>query len=160
MAVEAIALTISAIGLGIQALSAIDANAKQKVATNAQVGMIEEQTAKQLSDFRDQGEAIKSRQAAFVGASGVKVEGSPLMVMQETARQLEEDAAWIKRQGELAVDITRKEGNAAEASRMLDTASTLLTGGFKLYDSFSANYGSQSRPKISPYRYSATRRYY
>ena len=153
------ALVLGIAGASVEAIGkAVEGNEAKKTAYQ-QASAIEEQTAKQVSDFQEQGAAIKSRQAAFVGASGVKVEGSPLMVMQETARQLKEDEDWLKRQGQLASDITKKQGKDAQTASMVDIGTTLLTRSAQLYGAFSNYYGYQ-RPQISPYTYSPTRRYY
>lgn len=135
-------LGVSAIGMGIQAIGGIYSAQQKKETAREQAKLIEEQTRKEVEDFHEQGEALKSRQIALVGASGVKQEGSPLLVMQETARQLEEDELWIRTQGRKAAELTRKQGDAAFWSDIIGTTGTLLTSGASIYHAYSGYYGN------------------
>ena len=69
-----------------------------------------------------EGRALKGRQRALYGKSGVELRGSPLSVLVETAQDIEADRLTILREGAIAgstdefrAGIIRAEGSAAKA---------------------------------------------
>jgi len=91
---------------------------------------------------RDEVRRVLARQRALVGASGITTEGSPLLVMMETARQGELDALRIRytseveaRQGlfqaqqyQSEATLQRYQGKQAQKAGYLSAGGTLLTG--------------------------------
>lgn len=83
---------------------------------------------------------ILSTQRALYGKSGVTIEGSPLLVMEDTAKQGELDALAIRYGGDVAAARARSEAsllrmqgeNVREAS-YYQAGSTLLGGGTSLF---------------------------
>ncbi len=144
------AAVIGIAGLGLQAYGMYSQYQAGKAAARAQkkaayenaalleanARAIEEQTTDDAGRFRKEGEAFQSTQRAAIGASGVDLEGSPLLVMKETQANLLKDEkrifdtgmlqAWNEREkariaretGQLYQDVGRYQGYA-----------TLLTGG-------------------------------
>lgn len=87
--------------------------------------------------------ALKGRQRALIGASGVEVEGSPLLVQEDTAAELATEAANIRTTGQRRVKAFESQSildiSAASAARsrargfgraaVTGAGSTLLQGG-------------------------------
>lgn len=83
------------------------AKAKQDAAWHAYNAKVSEREAaaeRQAADFQArqharQAKQLKARQRAIIGASGVTTEGSPLLVMEDTAAQLALENANIRTTG-------------------------------------------------------------
>ena len=134
------------VGAGMQFAGGISSANEKREVGKQQAKLIQEQAATEEGQFRVKGEALKSRQQALVGASGAEAgAGSPLLVMEETASQLEEDALYIREQGKKAASLARKTGEAGYWNDMLGTFGSLLTSGANIYNSFSGFYG-QNKP--------------
>lgn len=78
--------------------------------------------------------ALGSTRAAY-GASGVTLEGSPLDVLEESARNAEMDALTVRHQGEMRTaaykqeaEMSRIRGATAKANSFWTGASSLLMG--------------------------------
>lgn len=91
---------------------------------------------------------ISSQRAAY-GGSGVDLEGSPLLVLEDTAGQGELDALAIRYGGSVDAAQHRakgriygKQGTAALVSSGISAGSSLLSGGSKYYDKKSAAKGT------------------
>jgi len=102
--------------------------------------------AEEAEKFREKGERFKAAQRATYGRAGVlATEGTPLLVLEDTARQLEEDRLSILRQGYLKSEYLmskgrsqRWQGEAASArgknikrGANLSAVGTLLSGAAK-----------------------------
>ena len=81
-----------------------------------------------------------SRQRALYGKSGVEIEGSPLLVMEDTAAQGEMDALAIRWGGDVAAARARSEANLMKmqgrtAGRLgaIQAGTTLLSGAGQTY---------------------------
>ncbi len=90
---------------------------------------------------REKMQKILSSQQAAYGTSGVTTEGSPLLVMEDTARQGELDALAIRYGGDVeaaqkrsAANLYRMQGNTAMTSGIIGAGSSLLSGATKYYD--------------------------
>lgn len=80
---------------------------------------------------------------AATGASGIRVEGSPLDLLEESARQGELDAQLIHRQGELGAmshqanaKLDRMRGEAAQTAGYVQAGSQILSGAASSYSSY------------------------
>ena len=73
---------------------------------------------------REQSAQLMGEQAARYGASGVSMEGSPLMVMADQARQSELEALAIRNEGKMA-----SEAYKSEESQYKKAATMSLMGG-------------------------------
>lgn len=86
------------------------------------------------------GRKVSGEMRAQYGASGVKMEGSPMDVLEESARLAEQDALNVRYQGELQAKAYEDEanmelykGSIAKKASYLNAASSLLTGGSQAY---------------------------
>lgn len=110
---------IAIIGMGISAYSAVRqgqtaaAQAKQKAAWddyNAKVAKREAEAERKAADFEATQHERKSkqflaRQRALVGKSGITMEGSPLLIAEDTAAQLAIEGANIRTTGQRRVGV-------------------------------------------------------
>lgn len=179
-----VAIGASAIGLGLQAYGIYQQTEAQKKAARAQkeaaqenaalleqnAAVIEAQTLDDAARFRKEGEQFLSTQKTTIASSGVELEGSPLLALQETERALREDERRLIQAGILQAQterekarVTRKTGQLwADVARYQNTA-TLLSGlgsmagqaadiGWRIYN-YRGSSGQSSTPKMSdPYK--------
>lgn len=133
---------LPAIGLGLAALGQIGGGIAEKEAgeynaaikrRNAAVHR-DMAAAEAVQQQRKARKVIGSMRAAY-GASGVTVEGSPLEVLQESARAAERDRAMIIYRGELRAigaeaqaSLDEEMGQSAERAGYLSGAGELLYG--------------------------------
>lgn len=89
------------------ALLAGDLNAAE-AEKNAQ--LTEAQAAEDERQFRLSFRRDEARNVAAIGASGIKMEGSPLEVLQDNAANAERDAQNIKAAGVQKADAYRRQG--------------------------------------------------
>src|SRR3972149_4814714 len=104
-----IALIITAVAAVGGAYYSYESGQPQKKAYKANAAILEQDALaeKQKSQYeegahRDRIRQILSRQKALYGKSGVQMEGSPLLVMEDTAAQGEMDALAIRYGGDAA----------------------------------------------------------
>jgi len=107
---------------------------------NAQVAERDAESARQSAEYeaglkRREGEKILGTQRALFGKAGVTFEGSPLMLMEQTAADVEMDALMIERGGVLTsqryqseATLSRMKGQAASRAGYYGAGTTLLTG--------------------------------
>lgn len=132
----------SAIGAGQEARASARAakNNAREAELNARLAIEraqEDERQFRLSFRRDEGRNITA-----VGASGIKLEGSPIEVLRDNAANAERDAQNIRRAGELerssylrqAKNFKRAAKDARKAGD-LAIASTLLSGAGQIYGS-------------------------
>jgi hypothetical protein len=135
----------SALGTGISVMSQIQQGSQQKrwAEYNAAVAERDAEVAKQNAEYeaglkRKETERLLGRQRALYGKAGVVLEGSPLLLMAETAAEGELDALMIERGGRLQSERYRTEatisnlkGKAAQRAGYYGAGTTLLTGASK-----------------------------
>lgn len=114
---------------------------------NAEVAEQNAVAAKQKAAYEEEAhrqnlKKIMSSQRALYGASGVDIEGSPLLVMEDTAAQGELDALAIRYGGDVAAaqqrsaaNLYRMQGRNAKMSGFWNAGSSLLSGASKYYAS-------------------------
>lgn len=107
---------------------------------NAQVAENNATAVRQQADARSQQQRVASQKAigkmeAGFGASGVGMEGSPLEILQQSARDAEMDRLNIIYSGELqargfenTAGLERSKGSAAMTTGVFKAGSSLLTG--------------------------------
>lgn len=130
-------------GFGLQAAGSLagGAAARQAGAFNAAMAEHEGQLARANAAFEEQrhrkrtGYLLSAQRAAFA-SSGVRMEGSPLLVMEESASEAELDAQLIRYGGEVQADklyaraaLDRLQGRAAQVGSFFDAGGALLKGG-------------------------------
>ena len=114
---------------------------------NAEISKVQSKQARLNAAYnerrqREVSARVMGDQAARFGASGVAMEGTPLLVMADQARQSELEALAIRNQGK-----TASEGYKAEASQYSKAASYSLMGGLLE----SATYGGAAYAKAKGY---------
>lgn len=126
------AVILALTGAGVSAYSAVQqgrsaaAQAKQQAAWddfNAQVAKRDADAEQKAADFEAvqhtrRSEQLLARQRALVGKSGVTMEGSPLLLAEDTAAQLAIEGANIRTTGARRVQAFRSQS-------ILDTAAGL-----------------------------------
>jgi len=134
---------LMAAGTAVSAVSAIQAGRSQeKMAEyNAAVSERDALAARQKAGFDEAAHRRRTRkflgkQRALYGKSGVTFEGSPLLVMEETAAEAELDALAIRYGGEIEAgrhlslaELERARGKQAKRAGYLGAGTSLLTGG-------------------------------
>jgi len=99
-------------------------------------------SAFEAQQFRRKGKMLSARQRSLIGASGVELEGSPLLVMEDTAAQLALQEGNIRQGGirrqmayqsqsildMYAASAARSRGRSAYQSSVLSAGSSLLSG--------------------------------
>ena len=123
---------VGAISQGQQAKSAAKYN--EKLAENQAVGARQEAAAAADRQQRQSAKTIGSMQATYA-ASGVGLEGSPLEVLEESARNAELDRLTILWNGEgraqgyqNTAELERSRGKNAMASGYLSAAGSVMKG--------------------------------
>lgn len=130
------------IGTTITAAGAIQSGrAQAKMAEyNAQVAEREGQIATtgaefEEAQFRREGERLKATQRVRFAKAGVKPAGSPLLVMEETAAEIERNALAIRYGGSLEAaratsraQLERFGGRQAKRAAKIKATGSLLTG--------------------------------
>jgi len=108
--------------------------ARVQAEAQRRMGMLEEQK------LRERARAFRGRQMALYGASGVELEGSPLLVMEDTAYKLARDAVTAKATAQFRAGLA--EANARLYEMKAGTLGTvaplglfgsLLTTGIRTY---------------------------
>ena len=139
LAIAAVAAAVSAVaGAG----GAVYSGEMQKKAAdyNADVANVNALMAQNKAKADEQAHRamvakILSSQRALYGKSGLSMEGSPLLVMEDTALQGELDALTIRYGGDVAAanarsqaNLQRMQGRAAQTSGYISAGTTLLSG--------------------------------
>lgn len=119
--------------------------AKKQADYNASVAEADAAAAKQKAEYdekmhRERVRRLLSSQRAAYGKSGVDLAGSPLLMLQDTAKEGELDALAIRYGGDVEAsrnrseaNLLRMQGRAARTSGYLQAGGTLLSGGAKAY---------------------------
>ena len=139
LAVAGTAAAVASAGVGAYAASESAAQQNAAAKFNARVAennaLAERNAALLESDrAREEGQVLRAKQRALIGASGVDESGSPLAVLIETAQQAEREAEIIKYGGEIgargqenASKLYGFTGKSALRAGRIQTGSTLLT---------------------------------
>jgi hypothetical protein len=96
-------------------------------------------TSYEVAAFRRQGEKFKAEQRATVGASSVRLEGSPLEALAESASKIERDALVTRYTGQVESQkymaqsaLLKSQAKYAKKAETLNAMTTLLTGTARL----------------------------
>jgi len=144
MAIAAVA------GTAMSAMGQIQAGQSQSEWSNynAQIAERDAQNTRNLAAFdaeqkRKETQSLIGRQKALYGKAGVTMEGSPLLLMEETASEGELDARMIEWSGSNKSErymsegqLSRMKGSQAKTAGYIGAGSTLLTGGAQAYGAY------------------------
>ena len=157
MSLAAAALVTSIAGTAMSVYSQVEQGKSQNEWSqyNAAVAERDAVAAQQSAEYdasqkRKETEKLLGRQRALYGKAGVTLEGSPLLLMEETASQGELDALMIEREGKLKAGnyqseaaLSRMKGSSAQKAGYYGAGSSLLTGA----SSAMTAYGSSLKAK-------------
>lgn len=142
MSLAAAALVASVAGTALSVYSQVQQSKEQKKWSEYNAAVAErdataaQQTAEhEAGEKRKETQRLLGRQRALYGKAGVTLEGSPLLMMEETASEGEIDALMIEREGKLLAGryqseaaLSRMKGSAAQRAGYYGAGSSLLTG--------------------------------
>ena len=124
----------AAIGSVVGGVAKLAGGISQRKAYRREASEISRVGKQEEAEFREQGEQFKGEQRSALGAAGAEVStGSPLQLMQDTARKVEEDAMKIRRETTFKARQARKAGGAALAQGIMGMGSSFLTATSQTY---------------------------
>jgi hypothetical protein len=133
----------AAIGAGGSIMSGISQSNMAKY--NAEVARRSAETARKAGEFeyarrQEAGAEFLSKQRTLYGAAGVETEGSPLLVMAETAGKVERDALAARYNYQVKASQAESQAGLYEMmapnlmmSGLFSGASSLLKGGYDIF---------------------------
>lgn len=147
---QAALIGTAVLGSGISAFQSYRAGQIEKQVSNQQADLLDQNAALQLESSKEDARMIRraglktvGTQAATYAASGVRLTGSPLLVMQESKNESELDAMKTEFGGQLQAMNLKNEasqrrfaGSQAAQGGLMNAISTLLTGGLNAYGSY------------------------
>lgn len=123
-----IATAASVAGTVYSAIQSEKAGDEAERAEKRQAYMLAEQARIREENEREKARRLLATQRARIGASGVTMEGSPLLNMMETQAQYERDLLNIRQGYQWEISETLRRGEAYEETGEARAGSTLLTG--------------------------------
>lgn len=150
---------LSAVGTAVQALGAIQKGQAAQAQANFQAGILRQQAesdrlkaAADEADFRRRQSFVLAQRRAALGASGIEpAAGSPLLVSEDFAAEVELQALRIRSGGEVTATraeqqavLQRFQGRAARSAGFVRGGALLITGAGKSFGG-----GSNLRSRIT-----------
>lgn len=137
----AIAIGAAVAGTGLSIYGSLFAGSQQAAAAHTQAKLSklqaeaeDERAASEAGAIRRKARELFSTQRAAYAASGVRLEGTPLLVMADTIRESERDILNIYKQADARklafltqADVFETAGKAARTASYWNAGSTLLT---------------------------------
>jgi len=120
----AAAATAAVVSAGASIYGGIQARKQAK----KEAALINEDAQHQANQHAKDVEKFRKRQKVAFLSSGVSLEGSPLLVLEETRKEGEEEVARIRRGGQIRSDIRQQQGRDAFVSGVLGGISSLAGG--------------------------------
>ena len=135
-AVAAVAGTaVATTGVIMQAQQQKKAYQYQGAVADQQVELAERAGAAAEADTRERARRVMAAQRNALGEGGITQEGTPLLVLMDTAQQAELDALRARYSGQVAAhgpsieaDLARQRAGYTDTARNFGVGSTLLTG--------------------------------
>lgn len=118
MGIETAIIASAVVGGGASILGGVSANNQAK----KQAKLIQTQTEENATEELFQGKRFMEAQKVAFAKSGVKLKGSPLLVMQETIDRSEANADRIRRAGYAEASLMKQQGRQALFSGVLGAA--------------------------------------
>jgi len=100
--------------------------------------------------FKREKVTLASRMRAGYGAAGVQMSGTPLEVMDQTAKDIESDIALTRWKGDVEAGLYRYKGRVAGRSGTWKAGTTLLTGGTKAGAAYFGTKGKTPQTRLAP----------
>jgi hypothetical protein len=133
MAAAAIPVLITAAAAGFSAYSSHQAGVAQKKAADKAADRAKEAAVLRASDTEKQHRRIIATQEARYGASGLTMEGSPLLVQQESLAESKEQLRRILEGGDYQSDVYKQAGDEATMAGDAGAIGSLLSGAGSVY---------------------------
>ena len=112
----------------VSAYSSYESGKTQQKAAEMNAKAAKQKAAYDETIHREKVKRLLSTQRAIAGSSGVELTGSPLLALEDTAKQGELDALAIRYGGSVTANQDRNEGSAAAAMGRNKAGTTLLSG--------------------------------
>lgn len=168
---QAVAAPFALASAGLQAIGAIRQGNSQAQASNYNANLADinatladQQTAENVRRQREANAKTLGKIRANYSASGVTLDGSPLDVLEESARTAEMDALTTQYQGQQlawsyrnSADLYRRNASQARTGGFIGAAAALLKGGAS-YAALSSGDAGPSK-QLLKYRGMATQAY-
>ncbi len=116
------------VGSVIGAAGSISAANAEKTAAQQNAASARMQAQEDARRAKRQSDALIGRQRAVTGVSGTTLEGSPLLIVQDSAREAEIEMRHILAGGAARARAYQQAGRAAAQAGFIDAGSTLLSG--------------------------------
>ncbi len=135
MSMATVIVTTAIVGAGVQAYGQYqqNKNAQAQAKAQAAINMYNSKVAQREAEaeakaarfesaqFAKKAKSLRKRQSALTGASGIEVEGSPLLVQEDTAAELALEASNIRTAGQRRVMAKKSQSildiSAASAAK-------------------------------------------
>lgn len=144
-----------AISAGIQVASGIAGYAQQKKADRAaknaafaEAAIMEEDAKRAALQERMEADRVRKMQKVAYLTSGVDLEGSPLLVMEETRNKGAENAKNVTDSAAARASLTRQQGSVGRAS-LIGSLSNTVSGLAGTYTNYSTINSQQSKSSSS-----------
>ena len=130
----------------LQAYGSYRQGKAEKKAANARAALEMEAATDQANYKRDQLKKLIASQTVAYAKSGVTLEGSPLLVMEETEREGLAEADKIERTGRRRAEAERQAGRDAFTGGLIGAGASLASAGYSAYKGgvFSGSAGNAS----------------
>lgn len=116
----------------VSAGASIVSGRQQKKAADKQAAIMERESKEKAESEKAEAERVRKLQKVAFLSSGVTLEGSPLLVMEETSAQGRTNAQRTVRAGADQASVTRQQGRAALVGGFGDAASKGASAAFTL----------------------------
>lgn len=121
-----LALTVASTAVG--AISSIQAGKAEEKAADRAAAQAKAAAEREAEDTRKQHQRIIAAQTARYGASGLTMEGTPLLVQMESLKESEEQLRRILEGGEMRTGAYEETGRQAATSGQIGGVKALLGG--------------------------------
>lgn len=122
------AAVVSVAGVAYSAVESHQAGSAAEHAQKKQEYMIAEQAKVREEQQRENSKRLLATQKSRIGASGITMEGSPLLNQMETQAQFEKDLLNIRRGTQMELSTMSDQAQAYKTAGNVKAGTTLLTG--------------------------------
>ncbi|GAF67454.1 unnamed protein product [marine sediment metagenome] len=148
MGAAAIPIVITAAAAAYSAYSSHKAGQAQEDAAEKAEKRAKKAAGLSAADTKKQHQRIIASQEAIYGASGMTMEGSPLLVQQEALSESEEQLRRILEGGDYAANVYKQAGQEAVMAGDAGAIKSLLAGAGSVY-----NVASSNKPEANTYNW-------
>ena len=133
-AAPVIALVVTAAAAGYSAYSSEKAARAQERSADKAEDRAKRAAALRAADTEKQHRRVIASQEASYGAAGLTMEGSPLLVQQESLKESKEQLNRILEGGQYASDVYKQAGEEASMAGEAGAIKSLLSGSTSVYN--------------------------